>query len=169
VNRTDEDEFREFVEARMERWRRTAYLMCQDWHTADDLVSVTVAKLYRNWSTVSRADNPDAFAQRTLTRTWLDERRRPWRREQAQPELPDQAWVPADRVEDRQMLAGTLRALGPRQRAVLVLRFFLDCSVEETAQILKVSEGTVKSQTARALDTLRRAAVDVPVRGRAHD
>lgn len=156
--RADEEEFRAFVTARMDRWRRSAYLMCQDWHTADDLVGVTVAKLYRNWSKTRRADNPDAFAQRILTRSWLDERRRPWRRERLSEQLPDPGWTPPTGVDDRATLSELLRAVGPRQRAVLVLRFYLDLSVEETADILRVSPGTVKSQSARGLSVLRALA-----------
>jgi len=78
VNRSEEDEFRAFVGVRMDRWRRAAYLLCHDWHTADDLVGVVVARLCRHWRRVSTADNPDAYAQRVLTTAWLDERRREW-------------------------------------------------------------------------------------------
>jgi RNA polymerase sigma-70 factor (sigma-E family) len=155
VKRADEDDFRDYVAARMERWRRTAYLLCQDWHTADDLVSITVTKLYRGWRKAGKADNRDAYAQRVLSRTWLDERRRPARREQPLAEPPEQAWTVPDRITDRDSLAALLRLLGPRQRAVVVLRFYLDYSVEDTAAILGISPGTVKSQTLRGLETLR--------------
>src|SRR5262249_28646283 len=97
--------------------------MCSDWHTADDLVSVTVAKLYRNWRRVREADNPEAYAQRVLTRAWLDERRRPWRREHLTAQPPDEAFTPPEGIVDRESVALLLNSLGPRQRAVLVLRF----------------------------------------------
>ncbi|WP_328653479.1 sigma-70 family RNA polymerase sigma factor [Micromonospora sp. NBC_00330] len=156
MRRADETDFHDFVAGRLDRWRRSAFLLCQDWHTADDVVSVTVAKLYRSWRTAGRADNRDAYAQRVLTRAWLDERRRPWkRREQASATLPDVAVAAPETVTDREGLAALLRSLGPKQRAVLVLRFYLDCSVEETAQILGISTGTVKSQSARGLANLR--------------
>jgi RNA polymerase sigma factor (sigma-70 family) len=142
----------------MDRWRRTAYLMCQDWHLADDLVSVTVTKLYRRWRKVAVADNRDAVAQRVLTRAWLDERRRPWRKEQMPAQLPEQPLTLPDRISDRDALASLLNTLGPRQRAVLILRFYLDYSVDETASILRISTGTVKSQSARALETVRALA-----------
>jgi RNA polymerase sigma-70 factor (sigma-E family) len=151
----DDQEFHDFVAQRMERWRRSAFLMCQDWHTADDLVSIAVAQIYRHWREVRRADNPEAFAQRILSRAWLSERRRPWRRERSAERLPDRPVHPSDRVADRDSLAGALRALGPRQRAVLILRFYFDYSIEQTAEILQISVGTVKSQTARGLDALR--------------
>ncbi|MER7009169.1 sigma-70 family RNA polymerase sigma factor [Dactylosporangium sp. NPDC000555] len=158
MRKADEDEFHEYVRGRMDRWRRSAYLLCQDWHFADDLVSITVTKLFRNWSKVRRADNPDAYAQKVLTRSWLSESRRSWRsRERSAADLPEQPWTPTDRVGSRDSLEALLRSLGPRQRAVLVLRFYLDYSVEETATILRISPGTVKSQSARGLDTLRAA------------
>ncbi|MFC4065359.1 SigE family RNA polymerase sigma factor [Actinoplanes subglobosus] len=152
----DDHEFREFAEQRMERWRRSAFLMCSDWHTADDIVSMTVAKLYRHWRDVRAAANPDAYAQKVLTRTWLSERRRPWRRaERAAEILPDHPVDAVDRVTDRTSLAALLASLGPRQRAVLILRFYFDYSAEQTAEILDISVGTVKSQSARGLQTLR--------------
>jgi DNA-directed RNA polymerase specialized sigma24 family protein len=123
LRKAEQDDFQAYVAARMERWRRSAYLLCEDWHTADDLVLVTVANLFRNWHKVSGADNRDAFAQRVLTRCWLDERRRPWRRERLSERLPERGWTPAEQVSDRDSLAALLRSLAPRQRAVLVLRF----------------------------------------------
>ncbi|MEU9505462.1 SigE family RNA polymerase sigma factor [Micromonospora sp. NPDC048170] len=158
MRRADEEDFNAFVAERMDRWRRSAYLLCQDWHTADDVVSVSVAKLYRSWRKVSRADNRDAYAQRVLTRCWLDERRRPWHnREQPSAAVPEAAGAVPETVTDRDGLATLLRSLAPRQRAVLVLRFYLDYSVEETARMLGISAGTVKSQSARGLANLRTA------------
>lgn len=155
VKKSEEDDFRAFVGARMDRWRRAAYLLCHDWHAADDLVSIVVGKLFRHWRKVTSADNPDAYAQRMLTRSWLDERRRPWRREHMVKDPPEVGWTPPDRVDDRDQLMGLLAHLAPRQRAVVVLRFYLDHSVEETAELLGISAGTVKSQSARGLETLR--------------
>lgn len=155
MKQSDEDDFRAFVTVRMERWRRAAYLLCRDWHTADDLVGTAVGKLYRRWALVSAADNPEAYAQRVLTTAWLDERRRPWRREHPAEVLPDPGRMESDRSGDRDQLSRMLAHLGPRQRAVVVLRFYFDRSVEETAELLGVSEGTVKSQSARALEALR--------------
>ena len=158
MSRSD-DEFHAFVAERLDRWRRSAYLLCGDWHLADDLVSVTVAKLFRHWRTVRRTDNADAYAQKVLTRCWLTERGRRWRHlEQTHSDPPPQPYPPDDRVIDRVPLADLLRSLGPRQRAVLILRFYLDHSVEETAQLLGISAGTVKSQSARGLETLRALA-----------
>ncbi|MFG1778679.1 SigE family RNA polymerase sigma factor [Micromonospora sp. NPDC049048] len=160
----DEDEYRQFVEARLEHLRRTAYLLCRDWHTADDLVSITLGKLYRAWIRVRAAENVDAYVRQVLTRAWLDERRRPWRRERSTDEVPDDAAPDtAPDLADRELLLDLLGKLPERRRAVVVLRFYCDLSVEETAQILGVTTGTVKSQAARALESLRLLAVDQPV------
>jgi RNA polymerase sigma-70 factor (sigma-E family) len=139
----------------MDRWRRAAYLLCHNWHSADDLVATVVGKVYQHWWRVNAADNPDAYAQRVLTTAWLDECRRPWRREHPAAVVPESGWTQPDRTGDRDRLVRLLAALGPRQRAVVVLRFYFDRSVEETAELLGVSVGTVKSQSARGLETLR--------------
>ncbi|MEU8259533.1 SigE family RNA polymerase sigma factor [Micromonospora sp. NPDC048999] len=152
----DVEGYREYVTARLESLRRTAYLLCGDWHTADDLVSTALVKLLRHWRRVSTMDSPDAYVRRTLLRVWLDERRRPWRRESAWAEVPDRAVRPAaDASVDRVTLLALLAELPPRRRAVLVLRYFCDLSVEETARELGCSPGTVKSQAARAIEMLR--------------
>ncbi|MFV2112373.1 SigE family RNA polymerase sigma factor [Micromonospora sp. LOL_025] len=163
MKRADEDEYRQFVEARLEHLRRTAYLLCRDWHTADDLVSITLGKLYRAWPRVRAAENVDAYVRQVLTRAWLDERRRPWRRERSTDEVPDDAAPDSEPdLADRELLLDLLGKLPERRRAVLVLRFYCDLSVEDTAQILGVTTGTVKSQAARALESLRLLAVDQP-------
>jgi len=155
VKRSDEDDFRDYVGASLDRWRRTAYLLCRDWHAADDIVSITVGKVYDSWRKVSGADNRDAYAQRILTRTWLDEGRRPWRREQPHAVLPEATVPAAETIVDRDALAAFLAALHPRQRAVVVLRFYLGYSIGETAALLGIAEGTVKSQATRGLENLR--------------
>jgi RNA polymerase sigma-70 factor (sigma-E family) len=149
----DEATFREFAQARMGPLHRTAYLLCGDWHTADDLVSSALVRLYRHWRRVSAMENIDAYARRTLLNLWLDERRRPWRREHPG-YVPDRE-VPVADTAQRVALMAYLAELPPRRRAVLVLRYFCDLSVEETAEALGCSAGTVKSQTSRALDALR--------------
>ena len=147
--------YREYVSGRLDQLRRTAYLLCGDWHTADDLVSTALVKLLRHWSRVSAMENIDAYARRVLLRAWLDERRRPWHREQFRAQVPDRAASPGYDVADRLAVLELLAHLPARRRAVLVLRFFCDLSVEDTAEALGCATGTVKSQTARALDTLR--------------
>ncbi len=155
-----EASFREYVTRRLDVLRRTAYLLCRDWHTADDLVSVTITKLYRQWHRVGDHPRVDGYANKILLRVWLDERKRPWRREQPTEEMPEPP-SPVDlRVVDRAQLLDLLDLLPPRRRAAVVLRLYLDLSVEETAEILGCSTGTVKSQTARGLETLRGRAAE---------
>jgi RNA polymerase sigma-70 factor (sigma-E family) len=162
VRAADEAEYRDFVVARLRPLRRAAYLLCRDWHTADDLVAIAMDKLYRRWSRRSEIDNLDAYVRVVLARAWVDTQRKPWRREWLADD-PDveftvgpAAVAPAEStVVQRIALAEQLATLGPRRRAVIVLRYYCDLSVEETAEVLGISQGTVKSQTARALDTLR--------------
>lgn len=153
----DIDGYREFVVSRMDGLRRTAYLLSGDWHTADDLVSSALGKLFRSWKRVSAMQNPDAYLRKILLRVWLDERRRPWRREYAREQVPESSapYSDLDKVIDRITLLNLLAELSPRRRAVLVLRYFCDLSVEDAAAALGCAPGTVKSQTARALETLR--------------
>jgi RNA polymerase sigma-70 factor (sigma-E family) len=154
------ESFRYYVTRRMDVLRRTAYLLCRDWHTADDLVSVTITKLYRHWHRVGDDPRVDGYANKILLRVWLDERKRPWRREQPTEEMPEPPGPVDLRVVDRSQLLDLLDQLPPRRRAAVVLRLYLDLSVEETAEILGCSTGTVKSQTARGLETLRVRAAE---------
>lgn len=148
--------YREYVAARLDGFRRTAYLLCGDWHTADDLVSVALTNLFRHWRRVSKMDNIDAYVRKSLLRAWLNERRRPWRRESSYADVPDRAGgAGPDGVPDRLTILALLAELPPRRRAVLVLRYFCDLSVEETAAALGCSTGTVKSQSSRAIEALR--------------
>jgi RNA polymerase sigma-70 factor (sigma-E family) len=158
VKRSEESTYREYVTTRMEAMRRTAYLLCRNWHTADDLVSITLGKLYRHWPRVGGMDSVDAYVRKVLLRTWLDEKRRPWRREDPTEELPELPSAAEFAVVGRAQLLDLLDGLPPRRRAAVVLRLYCDLSVEDTAEILGCSVGTVKSQTARGLDTLRAKA-----------
>ena len=154
----DETRFRAFAAAQALPLRRQAYLLCGDWHLAEDLVQTALVKLYRAWARLDAATQPLNYARRTLTTTWLDERRRPWRRaEDRSGVVPERVDGPdaTARVDARAPLMDALARLAPRQRAVLVLRYFAGLSVPETAEALGVSEGTVKSQASRGLDTLR--------------
>jgi RNA polymerase sigma-70 factor (sigma-E family) len=155
VKRSEEDEFRQYVVVRMDRLRRAAYLLCRDWHLADDLVSVTISKLYHHWRRIQSTEAIDAYVHKILLRSWLDERRRPWRREHATAELPHEPAYPGVDASDRMAFLDLLDGLTPRRRAAVVLRFYCDLSVDDTADILSCSPGTIKSLTARALETLR--------------
>jgi RNA polymerase sigma-70 factor (sigma-E family) len=161
-----EAQLREFLVGRLEQLRRTAYLLCREWHTADDLVSITIERLYRKWPLVADAANPEAYVRGMLTRVWLDERRRPWRREHpaAAPSLTAVEPGADSFVPVRAALSGLLDSLSPRHRAVVVLRFYCDLTVAETAEVLGLPEGTVKSQTARGLAALRALAAQRDLR-----
>ena len=146
--------FRAFAVMRRPSLRRTAFLLCGDWHQADDLVQAALVKLYVAWPRIRESEPPDAYAHRVLVRCYLDERRRPWRRESPVDTVDDNA-APGRPSDDLLDLRAALAQLPRRQRATLLLRFWLDASVAQTADALGCSEGTVKSQTARALTTLR--------------
>jgi RNA polymerase sigma-70 factor (sigma-E family) len=152
----DKAEFEAFVSARAAALRRTAYLLCGDWHQAEDIVQIGLTKLYLAWRRVEKRDGLDAYARQIVVRCALDERRRGWRRESpvdVLPELP----VREGGSEDRETLLAALAAVPQQQRAVLVLRYWEDVSIAETARILGISEGAVKSASSRGLDNLRRA------------
>jgi RNA polymerase sigma-70 factor (sigma-E family) len=161
VKRPEEAAYRDYVTARMDVLRRTAYLMCHDWFLADDLVSITIGKLYRHWLRARAMTHLDAYVRQILVRTWLDERSRPWRRrEEPTKDVPESPMFASPGVVERAGLLDLLDALPARRRAAVVLRFYCDLSVEETAEILGCSTGTVKSQTARGLDVLRAQVTD---------
>ena len=150
-------DFTGFVESVVPSLRRLAYLLCHDWHRADDLVQATVTRVYVRWPGAAAADSPEAYVRAMLVREFLHERRTSWaRRVDLTDEVPPQPAYPRDQDTAIDMEAA-LRRLAPRQRAVLVLRFHCDLSVEQTAALLGCSQGNVKSQTARALAALRRS------------
>ncbi|MEU9826223.1 SigE family RNA polymerase sigma factor [Micromonospora chersina] len=150
-----EREYVEYVTARLPRLHRTAYLLCADAFQADDIVQATLTALYLNWTRAAGADNLDGYVHRILVRRYLDERRRGWSRVLLGDRLPDLP-VPAEQgIEERDVLLAALRSLPKGQRAVVVLRYFGDLSVEATAEALGCSAGNVKSQCARGLAALR--------------
>lgn len=165
MDQRDEQEFAEYFTARRDAVRRTAYLICGDWHRADDLAQTAFVALHRRWRKVRDKEALDGYVRRSLVRASIDESRRPWRREYAAEAMPEAADVEAtdtvgDAVATRSALVDGLQQVPPRQRAVLVLRFLEGQSVADVATTLKCTEGTVKSQTARGLDALRDALGD---------
>jgi RNA polymerase sigma-70 factor (sigma-E family) len=150
----DDPELREFLSHRRHALLRSAYLMCGDAHAAEDLVQTTLIKVVLARRGRRRIEHLDAYARRTLVNTFIASRRRLWHRERPHDELPDAPAAGPDTDLGLAVRAALLR-LAPRQRAVLVLRFFEDQSVQATAELLGVTEGTVKSQTARGLEVLR--------------
>lgn len=155
-----EGEFATYFTARRDAVRRSAYLLCGDWHRADDVAQTAFIKLHRHWDSVRDKGALDAWMRRTVVRAVVDESRRPWRRERASAVLPETVATgsdPGDAMGQREQVIVALAAVPPRQRAVLVLRFLEDADVTATAAALGCSEGTVKSQTARGLVALRAA------------
>jgi RNA polymerase sigma-70 factor (sigma-E family) len=150
-----DEEFTAFVTASARRLRQTAFLLCGEWHQADDAVQSALVKLYLNWDRVQARESMESFVRTILVRGLIDESRRPWRRECSWGSLPDLPLVEQFDQDDRLLVRQMLAQVPPRQRAVLVLRYFLDCDVAETARMIRCSEGTVKSQTARGLERLR--------------
>src|SRR5215472_12011492 len=150
-------EYTEYVAARLSSLRRLAAVLCDDWQRADDLVQATLTKLYVHWGRAREASHADAYARAILVREFIHERRSNWaKRVSLSDRMPDPPAATADydAVLD---LRTAVAALPARQRATLVLRFYCDLNVDQSAEILGCSPGTVKSQTARALDAVRRA------------
>ncbi|SCG57781.1 RNA polymerase sigma-70 factor, sigma-E family [Micromonospora echinaurantiaca] len=165
--RNDEDEarrqFSEYFAARRETVRHAAYLMSGDWHWADDLTQAAFIRVASAWHRIRDPQALDAFVRTCLVRVYLSETRRVWRRhERPVAEMPDLAGGDddAESAARRVVIAQALRQLPPRRRVTLVCRFYQGLDVAETAAALGCSEGTVKSQTARGLATLRKILND---------
>ena len=147
------EDFAEYAQARQQHLFRTAYLLCGDRDRAQDLVQSALVSLLRSWKRVSRADNPEAYARKVLVRTFLDEQRK-LRREAEAHRIPD-APVGRENAALRLLVLDALRTLPPKPRAMVVLRYWEDLSIAQTAVLLGCSEGNVKSQCSRSLDKLR--------------
>ncbi|WP_205471484.1 SigE family RNA polymerase sigma factor [Nocardioides sp. SYSU D00038] len=162
----DETAFTEFAVASRSRLRSTAYLLCGDWDRASDHVQEALIRVYVNWPRLVRKGGELAYARRAVVSVFLDAARKRSSREL--PAEPDPTRASGEdvaaSVTDRAALMAALATLPDRQRACVVLRYFEDLDVRQTAVVLGCSEGTVKSQTARALATLR-ATFESPALG----
>ncbi|MFE6738267.1 SigE family RNA polymerase sigma factor [Streptomyces tubercidicus] len=148
--------FEEFVAARGPRLLRIAWLLTGDAHQAEDLLQTVLAKVWPKWRRIA-GGQPEAYIRKALVNTYASWWQRRWRGEVPCGELPD---LPASSdafsdVDLERALGAVVRRLPRRQRAVIVLRYFEDLSVEQTAATLGCQPGTVKSQAAKALRTLR--------------
>jgi RNA polymerase sigma-70 factor (sigma-E family) len=153
-----EQEFEEFALARTPHLYRSAWLLCGDRHQAEDLVQETLAKVYVRWRRPlsSRIENPAAYAQTTLTRTFLSGKRRRSSTEMPYADLPDVAVADATALSDlRFALRDALSELAPTDRVVLVLRYLDDLSVDEVASRMGTSSGAVRNRSLRALERIR--------------
>lgn len=152
-----EEEFREFVAARSGALLRTAYLLVGDWGTAEDLLQTALTKTYLAWKRMGTIEAVEPYTRRVLVNTATSWWRRRWHGERPTEVLPDRSGPDEhQQAVERDVIWRHVRALPARQRAVLVLRYYEDLSEAQTAELLEISPGTVKSQTARALATLRR-------------
>ncbi|GLZ38625.1 SigE family RNA polymerase sigma factor [Actinokineospora sp. NBRC 105648] len=152
--------FDEYVRDHGQALLRFAYLLTGDRHLAEDLAQTALLKAHDRWRRVTAADRPDAYIRRILVNAHLD-----WRRKRSStetPVAPGDAWFTAARTADhaeevaaRALTWSVLATLPPRQRAVLVLRFYEDCDDRAIAELLGCTEGTVRSQASRALASLR--------------
>jgi RNA polymerase sigma-70 factor (sigma-E family) len=149
-------EFTDHFDRCADSMRFTAFLLCGNWHEAEDVVQAAFLKLYLAGPKLARRDGLSAYLRQIVVRTFLAERRKVrWRREKLTDDLPE---VPDGHPfsEERLVVWQALSSVPAKQRAVLVLRYWNDLSVEETAQALGCSTGNVKSQASRGLAALRR-------------
>lgn len=158
MRRKDEAEFVDFAHGMVVPLQRTAYLMCGDWHRAEDAAQDALVRVYTAWPRLKHRGGLRSYAHKALVSVVLDQGKRPWRREQSG-ELADHAVSrdAAQTVDDRLLVVDALAMLPPRQRACVVLRHYVDLSLEETAQSLGIGVGAVKSSTSRGLASLRAA------------
>jgi RNA polymerase sigma-70 factor (sigma-E family) len=155
VNAAKDADYIAYVEARLAWLRRIAYLLCHDSHSADDLVQATVTRLFAFWPRAARVDNLDGYVRTILVRVFLSEQRTPWFRHVYLPGFQVEGAAAAPDQDAVLDVREALNTLPPRQRATLVLRFYCDLDVEQVANLLGCSTGTVKSQTSKGLAALR--------------
>jgi RNA polymerase sigma-70 factor (sigma-E family) len=177
VSAESDEEFREFMRGRWPAMVRLAYGLTGDQGHAEDVAQAAFARAYASWARVARTGDPDAYVRRIVINENLSRFRKRRVAESLVDEVPDRpgrpgqraadAADPADALSDSSALLNALRRLGPRQRAVIVLRFWMDMSEAETAAALNCSVGTVKSQASRALAALRGSAALAALRGSA--
>jgi RNA polymerase sigma-70 factor (sigma-E family) len=148
-------EFEQFVAVSWPRLRRAAYLLSHDAHEADDLVQTALASAYARWSRI-RQDDAYSYVHRAVVNAYIDttRRRRPVPVER-HPDRPGATGDPVNAVDDRSELTALLAPLSPRERTIIVWRYYLDAPEAEVAERLGVSTGTVKSTASRALARLR--------------
>jgi RNA polymerase sigma-70 factor (sigma-E family) len=151
-----DEEFAAFVAAATPRLRRTAYLMVRDWHLAQDLTQVTLAKMYASWHRIWRTANLEAYSRRVLLNAVFDQRKRRSGGELVLADLPDRPGQPGESTAELHVtLLRALATLPVRDQAIVVLRHWEDHSVDTVAEILGVSASVVKMQSLRALGRLR--------------
>lgn len=161
----DEAAYTDYVAGRQDHLRRVAYALCGDWHRAEDLLQNALVKLYVAWPRRDRWTSPDAYVRQILVRTSIDEHRRVWRRHEITglDGVEPEARAGRD-SEERDALFAALDQLPAQQRLCVVLRYWLELSVAETAAELGITEGSVKTHASRGRERLRQllAEADEP-------
>jgi RNA polymerase sigma-70 factor (sigma-E family) len=157
VGRRSDEEFSAFAAASRDRLRRTAYLMCGDWHRASDITQEALIRVYVAWPRLAKTHGLASYARRAVVSVAIDMSRK---RSSTEVPAPSDERRPSGQdaaggVSDRNALMQALARLPHRQRACVVLRYFEDLPVAEVARLLDITEGTVKSQTSRALGSLK--------------
>ncbi|MGN5380777.1 sigma-70 family RNA polymerase sigma factor [Streptomyces lasalocidi] len=150
-----DEKFEQFTRAHWQQLRQAAYLLCADWQLAEDLTQTALIRCYPRWRTLRRQQAAFPYVRRALVRCFIDHTRKHSSREQLPGELPDAAAEEGQALEERDALTRALAALAPMQRATLVLRFWHDLDVAETARLLRRKPATVRSDTARGLERMR--------------
>ena len=151
-----EADYREFVAVHLHKLGRFAYLLCHDWHRAEDAVQQALLKAYLRWHKTD-IQSPEAYVRRIIAHVLIDEGKRQWfKRERSSDTVPDIVVPdPTSGKAERLTILDALTRLPKRQRLAVVLRHWEDLSVEQTAEIMNCSPGNVKSQTAHGLKSLR--------------
>jgi RNA polymerase sigma-70 factor (sigma-E family) len=157
---TREEEYAAFVRARSHALLRSAYLLTGDQHLAEDLVQEALARTHRSWLRLHETGNAEAYARRIMYHLQVSIWRRRRVTELLPGDLPESArhanHDDTDSITRRMTVERALRSLSPKQRAAVVLRYFEDYTEVEAAEMLGVSVSTIKTQTARALERLRK-------------
>ena len=153
-----DEEFRDFMRGRWSAMVRLAYTLTGDQGHAEDIAQAAFSSAYSAWGRVRRAGDPDAYVRAIVIHENSKRFRKQRVREDLRAAVPERGTGADDSLADRAALHDALSRLGPRQRAVVVLRFWMDMSEAETAAALGCSVGTVKSQASRALAALRGSA-----------
>ena len=158
ADRTDDEDFVAFVTARWASLYRLAWLLTGGHDSAEDELQVALEKSYVKWGRIRRMVAPEAYVRRVLANTAISQSRRSFlHHEVVRPELPERVGASfEDGSDSRSLLWPLVCALPPRQRAVVVLRFYEDLTEAQVAQVLGCSIGTVKSQGHDAMRSLRR-------------
>jgi len=154
-----DDGFDRFMAERWPRVLRSAYMLTGDRHDAEDLAQAAFERVCVAWGRVRRAENPDAYVQRVLLNCHRGRFRKRRVPEYPVAAVPEGLRLVRDHAEvhgERDVLMAALNDLAPRQRAVIVLRYYEDLTEAQAADVLRCSVGTIKSQTAKALERLRR-------------